>query len=599
MRSHRLTLAASLSLLSATLSDAALLSKVSDIPANVRFDYVIIGGGTAGNVVANRLSEDNKVNVLVLEAGPSNNGVIASEVPFLAPELTQPSPYEWNYTTTTQPGLAGRAIPYPRGHILGGSSSTNWLVYTRGSSEDFDRYAKVTGDNGWSWNSILPYFKKSEKWTAPADNHNITGQFNPAVHGFKGDVAVSLPGFPTPIDQRVIEATTQAGDDFKFNLDFNSGKPLGLGWAQTTINDAVRSSSATAYLAPQFMKRKNLFVVVNAQVSRVLQTSNGNTPAFRGVEFRQSSGGPLQTVTAAKEVILSAGSVGTPHILLNSGIGNAKSLQSVGIKALVNLPDVGQNLADHPVVGNPWLANSTDTFETLRRNTGLTDDALAQWQASKSGPFVNTILDHIGFVRINKTLVPKQDPAAGPNTPHYEIIVSNGIPPGPAPPAGNFLVVTTIVVSPSSRGSITLKSKNPFDAPLIDPGLLKTDFDKLVMREAIKGATRFVQAPAWSGWVVGPAGALAAAVDDASIDSYVANNTGTLFHPVGTASMSPKGAGTGVTDPDLLVKKVTGLRVVDVSVLVGDVSQDPLTATQVIFYSSLSFPLHILKQQHT
>ncbi|KAG6888313.1 hypothetical protein C0995_009250 [Termitomyces sp. Mi166 len=563
MRVVRLSTALSSSLLFASLSHAALLTEISDIPAHIKFDFVIVGGGNTGNVVANRLSENDKVNVLVLEAGPSNDGVIASEVPFLAPELTQPSPYDWNYTTTPQPGLGGRAIPYPRGHILGG----NWLVYTRGSSEDFDRYAKVTGDQGWSWNNMLPYFKKSEKWTAPADNHNTTGQFNPVVHGFNGEVAVSLSGFPTPIDQRVIEATLQAGHDFKFNLDFNSGKPLGLGWAQTTIKDGVRSSSATAYLAPQFMQRKNLYVVVNSQVSRVLQTNHGKKPAFRGVEFRRSSGGPLKTVTAQKEVILSAGTVGTPHILLNSGIGDCKTLEAIGIKPLVDLPDVGQNLADHSVVGNPWLVNSTNTFETLRRSENLEDDALVQWQTNKTGPYVDTILDHIGFARLNKTLVPQQDPAAGPNTPHYEVIVSNGIPPGPSPPTGNFLAVTTIVVSPSSRGSITLKSNNPFDAPIIDPGLLKTDFDKLVMREAIKGASRFVQAPAWSGYVVGPAGALADAVDNASIDSYVANNSGTLFHPVGTSSMTPKGANNGVTDPDLLVKKVTGLRVVDLSVL--------------------------------
>ncbi|GLB41417.1 hypothetical protein LshimejAT787_1000170 [Lyophyllum shimeji] len=567
MRVTRFLLAVWSSLLSATFSQAALLSKVADIPSNIKFDFIVVGGGTSGNVVANRLTENPKVNVLVLEAGPSNEGVIASEVPFLAPSLTLPSPYEWNYTTTAQPGLAGRSIPYPRGHILGGSSSTNWLVYTRGSSEDFDRYAKVTEDQGWSWNSILPYFKRSEKWTAPADNHNITGQFDPNVHGFKGNVAVSLPGFPTPIDQRVIEATSQAGPDFKFNVDMNSGKPLGLGWAQSTINGAVRSSSATAYLAPNFIQRKNLYVVVNAQVSRVISSGAGRNPSFRGVEVRQSSGGPLKTLTATREVILSAGTVGTPHILLNSGVGDTKSLNALGIKALVDLPDVGENLSDHAVVGNPFLANSTDTFETLRRSSSLTDDAMTQWQVHKTGPFVDTILDHIGFVRLDKKLVPRQDSAAGPNSPHYEVIVSNGIPPGPAPPSGNFLVVTTIVVSPTSRGSIKLKSSNPFDAPLIDPGLLKTDFDKLIMREAIKGVYRFVKAPAWSGYVIGPAGALANATDDASIDSYVANNAGTLFHPVGTASMSPKGANTGVTDPDFTVKKVSGLRVVDCSVL--------------------------------
>ncbi|KAF8075357.1 aryl-alcohol oxidase precursor [Lyophyllum atratum] len=562
MRVTRFSLAVSSSLLSATLGQAALLSKVADIPNNIRFDFIVVGGQRYLRKCRGE-PENPKVNVLVLEAGPSNDGVLTSEVPFLVPELTLPSPFQWNYTTTAQPGLAGRAIPYPRGHILGGSSSTNWLVYTR-SSEDFDRYAKVTGDQGWSWNGILPYFKKSEKWTAPADNHNISGQFNPSVHGFKGDVAVSLAGFSTPIDER---ATSQAGNDFKFNLDTNSGEPLGLGWAQSTINGATRSSSAAAYLAPNFKQRKNLYVVVNAQVSRVLQCSGGRTPTFRGVEFRQSAGGPLKTLTATREVILSAGTVGTPHILLNSGIGNSKSLKALGIKPIVDLPDVGENLSDHPVVGNPFLANSTDTFESIRRNTKLTDDALEQWRANKTGPFIDTIMDHIGFVRIDKKLVPKQDTAAGPNTAHYEVIVSNGIPPGPAPPAGNFIILTTVVVAPSSRGSIKLKSNNPFDAPIIDPGLLKTDFDKLIMREAIKGINRFLKAPAWNEYVVGPAGALANATDEASIDSYVANNSGTLFHPVGTATMSPKGANTGVTDPDLAVKKVTGLRIVDCSVL--------------------------------
>ncbi|KAF8075341.1 aryl-alcohol oxidase precursor [Lyophyllum atratum] len=567
MRFTRFFLVISCSLLSATLNQAALLSQVSDIPTNIKFDFIVVGGGNSGNVVANRLTENPKINVLVLEAGPSNEGALVSEIPLLSPKLTQPSPYEWNYTTTPQPGLAGRSIAYPRGHILGGSSSTNWLVYTRGTSEDFDRYAKVTGDQGWSWNGLLPYFKKSEKWTVPADNHNLTGQFNPSVHGFTGEVAVSLSGFPSAIDNRVIEATSQAGNDFKFNLDMNSGKSLGLGWAQMTVKDGRRSSSATAYLAPKFLQRKNLYVVVNAQASRVIQTSDGIIPAFRGVEFRQSSGGPLKTITASREVILSAGAVGTPRILMNSGIGNSTTLKAVGVKPLVDLPDVGENLSDHAVLGSAFVANGTDTLDSLFRDAQLTADAMAQWQVNKTGPFVNTVLDHIAFARLDKKLVPKLDSAAGPNTPHYEFAVSNGIATGPPAPIGNFLAFTTVLVSPSSRGSVKLRTNDPFTPPLIDPGLLKTDFDKLIMREAIKGVKRFAQAPAWNGYVLGPAGTFANATDDASIDAYAANNAGTLFHPVGTASMSPKGAKNGVTDPDLLVKNVVGLRIVDCSVL--------------------------------
>ncbi|KAG6917039.1 hypothetical protein DXG01_004091 [Tephrocybe rancida] len=548
-------------LLSIISTRAALIQNVADLP-NVNFDFIIIGGGTAGNVLANRLTENSQTRVLVLEAGPSDAGVLASQVPFLAPTLTQPSPYEWNYTTVAQSGLGGRSIAYPRGHILGGSSSTNWLVYTRGSAEDFDRYAAVTGDQGWSWNKMLPYYKKSEKWNTPTDNHNITGQFDPSVHGFNGLAGVSLPNFQTPIDPKVINATQQLGGEFAFNKDYNSGKPLGVGTVQSTILKGQRSSSSSAYLAPNFLNRPNLTVMVNAQVSRLLQTSGGSVPTFLGVEFRVSNG-TLKQLTAKKEIILSAGSVGTPHILLNSGIGSSSALSAAGVKPLVDLPDVGANLSDHPVIGNPWLVNSNDTFEDIRRNP---DAAMAEWTASKTGPYSDTILDHIGFVRIPSASVPSPDIAAGPNSPHFEMIISNGIPPF-LPPQGNFIVLTTIVVSPSSRGSIKLQSNNPFDAPLIDPGLLKTDFDKLVMREAIKSAMKFASAPVWSSYIVGAASGLTGTETDAQFDSYTAANAGTLFHPVGTASMSKKGASTGVVDPNLKLKKVQGVRVVDASVL--------------------------------
>ncbi|KAG5651689.1 hypothetical protein H0H81_007820 [Sphagnurus paluster] len=529
-----------------------------------------IPGGNTGNVVASRLSENIEVNVLVLEAGPSNFDVIQSEVPFLGPELAAPNIYNWNFTTVPQKGLGGREIPYPRGHILGGSSSINWMLYTRGPSSDFDRYASYTGESSWSWCNMLPHFKRIERWTQPADGHNTTGQYTPEVHGYNGKLAVGLSGYPRSIDGDVIEAMRQAGGVWKFNQDYNSGNPLGFGWLQTTIDKSRRSSSATAYLPPAVLQRSNLYVLVNTQVSRVLQTSSsGSTPAFRGVEFRASGGGPLTTLTANKEVVISAGTVGTPHILLNSGIGNTTRLQQVGVEPLVDLPEVGENMADHSVLGNPWFVNSTDTFETLRRSPALEAAALAQWHVNGTGPYVDTVVDHIGFMRISDNLVPNPDPASGPNAPHYEVIVSNGIPPAPAPATGNFLVLTTVVVSPTSRGCISLASSDPFTPPLIDPALLSTAFDRTVMREAVRTVIRYVSMPAWSGYVLSPiSSALETNATDAMIDDYVRDNAGTLFHPVGTAAMSPKGANNGVTDPDGRVKKVHGLRVADLSVLV-------------------------------
>ncbi|KAG6873385.1 hypothetical protein C0995_016195 [Termitomyces sp. Mi166 len=385
--------------------------------------------------------------------------------------------------------------------------------------------------------------------------------------GLMASLALALPSDPVPIGPLVINATQELGGEFAFNIDFNSGKPLGVGmskpsWVQTTILRGQRSSSSTAYLAPQFIKRPNLIVLVNTQVSRLLRTSKEALPTFLSVEFRGSDG-VLKQLKAKKEVILSAGAIGTPHILLNSGVGSFPVLKAVGVTPLVDLPDVGINLSDHPAVGNLWLVKGNNTYDTIRRNPA---SALAQWQASRSGPYSNLVLNHIGFVRVPQAFVPSHDTAAGPDSPHFEITVSNGVP-FFLPPQGNFLTLTAIVVSPLSRGSITLQSNNPFDAPLIDPGLLKTDFDKLIMREAIRSAIKFASAPVWNNYVVGQASGLSINETDAALDAYVSANAVTMFHAVGTASMSKKGAPNGVVDPDLRLKRVNGVRVVDASVL--------------------------------
>lgn len=545
---------------------------ISTLQQDKRYDFVIVGGGTAGNVLANRLTENPKFKVLLLEAGGSQEGVIASMIPFLGGTLTPNTPYDWNYTTTPQVGLGGRSIPYPRGRMMGGCSSVNYLMYTRGAAEDYNEFAKITGDQGWSWKRLQPYFRKNEKWTPPADQHNTTGQFDPKYHSFNGMTSVSLSGSPTAIDGRVINATTQLGPDYKFNLDMNSGNELGIGWMQITVDGAKRSSSATSYLAPAFMSRPNLDVLLNAQVSRLIQTGKDrdrSLPAFRAVEFRTSPQGPLQTVTATKEIILSAGTIGTPHILLNSGIGNPNSLKAVGVASLVNLPGVGENLGDHSFLANPWLVNSTDTFEPFLRDPAVQNKQITQWVETGTGPMVDTISSHLGFFRIpksNPVLANGRDPTPGPNTPHYEFLVSNGLPVPGAPPTGNFIGLGTVVLSSTSRGSIKLRSKNPFDAPLVDPALLKSNFDKVAMREAVKTAMKFLTAPAWSGYVIEQVGAFAGVKTDAQIDAYVAANAGTIFHPAGTAAMSPRGSSKGVTDPDLKLKKTAGVRVVDASV---------------------------------
>ncbi|KAJ6518186.1 alcohol oxidase [Mycena vitilis] len=552
-------------LFATTFSLAAVFENVADLnQSNLQLDFIIVGGGTAGNVVANRLSEDRGFSVLVLEAGGSNANVLNIIVPFYSSRAEGNNPQDWNYTTTPQAGLNGRSISYPRGFVLGGSSSVNSMVYTRGSKEDFDRWAEVTGDDGWSWDNLTPYMRKNERFTAPSDHHNITGQFNPAVHGFHGINAVSLQGFPSPITTPIFEATKQL-EGYPFNLDMNSGFHLGIGWGQWTVNNGSRSSSATSYLAPRFMARPNLHLLLHARATRVLPTTS---KTFRTVEFVQEINGKRFTITARKEVIMSAGSIGTPNILLHSGIGNSSTLKSLGIKAVHNLPSVGQNLTDHTLTSLSFLVNSDNTYETVERNTSLAAAQFAEWNTSRTGPLVDPTGGPKGWLRIpgNSSIFEKfPDLSAGPNTAHYELLFSNGLAGGVAPPTGNFISIRNAVLCPLSRGSVTLNSSDPFTNPVINPNILDSEFDLFIAREALKSGLRFASAPAWDNYVISPVGVNITS-SEAEMDAFIRKNTGLLDHAVGTASMSPKGATWGVVDPDLIVKGLRGIRIVDISI---------------------------------
>ncbi|KAI0052418.1 GMC oxidoreductase [Auriscalpium vulgare] len=573
MRPAVLSLVPVLGLLQPAL--AALYTSPAQLPAGRKYDYVVVGGGLGGGVVAARLAETASKNVLLIEAGPRlvpNRDIETIAIPFLCVGLAPDTPADWNYTSTVQPGLAGRTIDYPRGRVLGGSSSINYMIWNTGSSDDWDRYARVTGDSGWSWKAIQPFIKKVERIVPPADNHNTTGEYIPSIHGTSGPLGISLQGYPSLLDSRVIATTEQLSAEFPLNPDMNSGNPIGIGYSQFSVENGSRTSSATAYLEPALSSGSNLDVLVNTQVTKLFQTgTEQGLPAIRGVQFAQSAEGPFYVVNATTEVILSAGAIGTPQLLLLSGIGGSADLKKLGINTLVNLPDVGKNLQDHTVLPNIWSINATQTPDDYARNATLINDDLTQWATTGTGQLATPPATNIGWFRLPKnasifdTLT---DPSAGPTSPHYEFIFAEVWDSFtlPTPTTGHYMILSSNLFTPTSRGSVTLNTTNPFDFPIIDPALLNSAFDIYTIREAVKAAQRFMAAPAWDGFVIEQAGNFAGVTTDAEVEAYARANAATVFHPVGTAAMSPKGASSGVVDPNLTVKGTRGLRIVDASI---------------------------------
>ncbi|THG95129.1 hypothetical protein EW026_g6469 [Hermanssonia centrifuga] len=513
------------------------------------YDFVIVGAGTTGNVLANRLTAKPNVTVLVIEAGGSDQGILDIEVPFLG--VTIPgTAIDWNYTTTPQVGADDRTLHYTR--------------------------------------------------VPPADGHDTTDQVIPAVHGH-GPVEVSVPGFPLPLDGLVVNASRELGGIWSYSRDLNAGITLGTGYMQSSIGGGERSDSATAYLHP-VDSRTNLDILINTQVTKIIQSgTDGGKPAFRIVQMAQNAEGPLYTVTATNEVILAAGVIGTPQILQLSGIGPHALLQGLDITTIVNSPKVGKGLSDHPLVPLYYEVNSNETWDIVLRDPDVFNADLAEWMANRMGLFVDSPGNTQSFFRIPRSdpifhVYP--DPAAGPLSAHLETIWVNAFAPlgdTPPPTTGNFLTILTAVVAPTSRGYVQINSSDPFDHPLINPEILNTFFDVYAMVHAIRKAQGFLLAPAFDGYIAGPFGDLANATTDAELAAYAAENAITVNHPSGTCQMSSSNSvSDGVVNSHLLVNGASGLRIVDASIF----PSVPSCHIQAIVYTVAERAATLIKAQY-
>ncbi|KIK50786.1 hypothetical protein GYMLUDRAFT_208995 [Collybiopsis luxurians FD-317 M1] len=462
----------------------------------------------------------------------------------------------WNYSTIPQPGALNQSLLVSSGFVLGGSSSINTLNWYRASNDFWDNVARIAGDDGWSWKSVERYYFKTSQLVAPQDGRNIASETDSLAHG-DGPINVTVNGYVFDIDT-VFEEAARKSTRFPYNPDYNSGNTLGIGWAQSSIGGGKRNSAVTAYLEPA-LNRSNLDVLVNTRASKLFSSSMVNgRPLVNVVELTSSPNGPRVNVTATKEIILSAGAIGTPQILLLSGIGPKADLNTLNIDVVADSSAVGLNLTDQPGIGVIYNVTSVHTFNDVLRNSTLATQHMQEWMNNRTGLFANYPGSIVGNFKLPSTF---EDHSSGPGSANIGIVTVNAFL-GPPPETGEFISLLVAVLSPTSRGSVKLASKNPFEPPLIDFGVFTNDYDLKAQVEALKIVDEVLSLPEFNGIILGPYSSDLADSSEEQKVEYVRRNVNLYDHASCSASMGPE----GVVDSALKVRGVEGLRIVDASI---------------------------------
>lgn len=505
------------------------------------YDYVIIGGGSAGSVLAARLSEDPSVTVCLLEAGGRGDGIF-SRVPMAAAAMVpgHVKSANWRFSTVPQAGLNGRQGYQPRGRGLGGSSLINAMLYVRGHARDYDEWAAL-GCDGWSWADVLPWFKKSEDNIRGADD----------LHGRGGPLQVCDQNWTRPINQAFLKACEQKGH--RQNDDFNGPQQEGAGVYQATQfwngpKRGERCSAAAAYLH-DVMARRNLTVITEAHVSRILVEQG------RAIGVAYRFGKEERTVRAGREVLLSAGALQSPQILMLSGIGPADHLTSLGIPVVLERPQVGANLQDHLDYTMIFRSPDTDMFGMGVMATRDLMRAANEWRTERMGHLRSTCAESGAFL--------KTDPSLDRPDIQLHFLVAMVDDHVRKMHWGHGYSCHVCVLRPHSRGTVRLASADPSAAPLIDPAFLSDPRDLETLRKGARMMAEIMASPAFDryrGPELYPAG-----TSDAELDAAIRARADTIYHPVGTCRMGSDA--DAVVDPDLRLKGIVGLRVVDASVM--------------------------------